>query len=92
MLEQCVQEAFAQAAFDLDEARIALDGGPHLHSQVDTMLKGLDRVAGEIREKVDFGRTTRQFMKLNLGGYSSCSLGGTAPAFRKRLESNWMEC
>lgn len=84
-LEQCVQEAFAQAALDLDEAKIALDGGPQLQSQVDAMFQRKEEVTGEIREKIDFRRAMRQFMQLNLPGYSSCSLGGSAPSFRKRL-------
>jgi hypothetical protein len=85
VVEQCVQEAFAQAAADMDRAKIPLAGGPHLHSQVAALYKRAGEVTRGVHQKIDFGPEVRQFMRTNFPDYASCSAGAPAPSFRKRL-------
>jgi hypothetical protein len=88
VIEQCVREAFARAAADLDRAQAALPGGPHLFiSEMDATDKRMRDITGGTgtHEKIDFVPAMRQFMRANFPDYASCSLGWSVPSFRKRL-------
>ena len=88
VIKQCVREAFARAAADLDQAHAALPGGPHLFiSEMDATFQRFGDITGGTgtQEKIDFVPAMRQFMRASFPDYVSCSLGGSVPSFRKRL-------
>jgi hypothetical protein len=88
VIGQCVREAFARAAADLDRAQVALPGGPHLYiSEMDATFQRMRDITDGTgaHEKIDFVPAMRQFMRANFPDYASCGLGGSVPSFRKRL-------
>jgi hypothetical protein len=85
VVEQCIREAFVQAAADLDRAGATLAGGPHLYSPMGATYKRMQDITGGIHEKIDLMSEVKQFMRANFPDHPACRLGGSAPAFRKRL-------
>jgi len=85
VVEQCIQEAFAQAAADLDRQKATLAGGPHLYSAISATYKRMHDITSGKHEKIDLMREVRRFMRASFPDYASCRLDGSTPAFRKRL-------
>ncbi len=85
VIEQCIEEAFARAAADLDREQAALTGIPLLFSSMSAFGKRMRDVQSGMRETIDFMRELREFMKTNFQDYSSCRGAGNTRVFRKRL-------
>lgn len=85
VIQQCIEEAFARAAADLDQTQAALTGIPLLYSGMGAIFKRARDVQSGIREEIDLLAEMKQMMRANFPDYTLCRAGGTGPSFRKRL-------
>jgi hypothetical protein len=85
VIEQRIEEAFAQAAADLDQTQAALTGIPQLYSGMGAIFKRARDVQSGVREEIDLLAEMKQMMRVNFPDYTFCRAGRTGPSFRKRL-------
>jgi hypothetical protein len=84
VIEQCIEEAFARAAADVDRASAKLTAVPNLYSPMGAAFKRAKDIQSGVREGVSFPREARQLIEVDFPGYAPCPLK-KGLVFRKQL-------